>query len=262
MQPSGYSPTRKPLPAILNERNRMTIIDEILKEVSHRPFEIPKGNWRYYQEWNRALFLHWTVPFELLRKCVPFNLNLDTFDGNCYISLVAFTMEKIRPKFLPSVGCISDFDEINVRTYIDNDGKKGVYFLNIEAGKTISAFIAKAVSGLPYEKAKINRTEKSYYSNNFKKGFKLTSEFEIKEIVSDKTELDKWLTERYCLYLDQENELYRYDIHHKEWEIKKVNIKSLVVNYKIGEIDLHNQQPNLTHYSEGIKVIAWKREKI
>ena len=90
------------------------------------------------------------------------------------------------------MGYISDFDEINVRTYIDNDGKKGVYFLNIEAGKTISAFIAKRISGLPYEKAKINRTEKSYYSNNFKKGFKLTSEFEIKEIVSDKTELDKW----------------------------------------------------------------------
>ena len=161
-----------------------------------------------------------------------------------------------------SVRYVSDFDEINVRTYIDNEGKKGVYFLNIEASKTMSAFIAKIISGLPYERAKINRTEKSYYSNNFKKGFKLNSEFEFKEIVTNKTELDKWLTERYCLYLYQENELYRYDIHHKEWEIKKVDIKSLRVNYKIGEIDLNNQQPNLTHYSEGIKVIAWKREKI
>lgn len=240
----------------------MTIIDEILKEVSHRPFEIPKGNWKYYQEWNRVLFLHWIVPFEQLKKCVPANLDLDTFDGNCYVSLVAFTMEKIRPKYLPSVRYVSDFDEINVRTYIDNEGKKGVYFLNIEASKTKSAFIAKTISGLPYERAKINRTEKSYYSNNFKKGFKLNSEFEFKEIVTNKTKLDKWLTERYCLYLYQENELYRYDIHHKEWEIKKVDIKSLRVNYKIGEIDLNNQQPNLTHYSEGIKVIAWKREKI
>lgn len=240
----------------------MTIIDDILKEVSHRPFEIPKGKWIYYQEWNRALFIHWAVPFEQLRKCVPSNLNLDTFDGNCYISLVAFTMEKIRPKFLPAVGIISNFDEINIRTYIDNNGKKGVYFLNIEAGKTISAFIAKAISGLPYEKAKINRTEKSYYSTNFKKGFKLNSEFEVKEIMSKKTELDKWLTERYCLYLNQENELYRYDIHHKEWAIKKVNIKRLNAKYKIGEIDLNDRQPNLTHYSDGIKVVAWKREKI
>lgn len=240
----------------------MTKTDEILKVVSHRPFEIPKGNWMYYQEWNRALFLHWTVPFELLRKYVPSNLNLDTFDGECYISLVAFTMEKIRPKYLPSVSSVSDFDEINIRTYIDNDNKKGVYFLNIEASKTISAFIAKAISGLPYEKANIKRSQKSYYSNNLKKGFKLNIEFEIKEIVNNKTELDKWLTERYCLYLDQKNELYRYDIHHKEWEIKKVDIKSLCLNYKIGEINLNNRQPNLIHYSEGIKVIAWKREKL
>ena len=240
----------------------MKIIEEILKEVTHRPFEIPKGNWTYYQEWNRALFLHWAVPFEQLRKCVPKNLNLDTFDGNCYVSLVAFTMEKIRPKFLPSVGCISNFDEINIRTYIDNDGKKGVYFLNIEAGKKISAFIAKTISGLPYEKSKISRTEKLYDSKNLKKGFQLNTEFEIKGKITEKTQLDKWLTERYCLYLDQDKEVFRYDIHHKEWKIKKLNIKSLTVNYKIGEINLNERQPNLTHYSEGIKVIAWKRQKI
>jgi len=240
----------------------MNLTDEILKEVSHRPFEIPKGRWIYFQEWNRALFLHWSVPFELLRKCVPSGLNIDIFGENCYVSLVAFTMEKIRPKFLPSIDFVSNFDEINVRTYIENDDKKGVYFLNIEAGKTISAFVAKAISGLPYEKAKINRTETLYNSSNLKKGFRLETEFEIGQIVTDKTELDKWLTERYCLYLDHENELYRYDIHHKEWEIKKVNIKSLSVNYKIGEIDLNNRQPTLTHYSDGIKVIAWKREKI
>ncbi|MEJ8607213.1 DUF2071 domain-containing protein [Riemerella anatipestifer] len=240
----------------------MNTIKEILKEISHRPFEIPKGNWVYYQEWNKALFLHWIVPFELLREYVPNHLDLDTFKGNCYISLVAFTMEKIRPRFLPSIKCISDFDEVNLRTYVYNGNKRGVYFLNIEAGKSVSSFIAKVISGLPYEKSTINRTDGLYSSINSNKGFRLHAEYEIEETISDKTELDKWLTERYCLYLDKENIIYRYDIHHKEWEIKKVAINSLNVNYKIGEIDLSNRQPNLTHYSEGIKVIAWKREPV
>ncbi|WP_434574744.1 YqjF family protein [Riemerella anatipestifer] len=240
----------------------MNTIKEILKEISHRPFEIPKGNWVYYQEWNKALFLHWIVPFELLREYVPNHLYLDTFKGNCYISLVAFTMEKIRPRFLPSIKCISDFDEVNLRTYVYNGNKRGVYFLNIEAGKSVSSFIAKVISGLPYEKSTINRTDGLYSSINSNKGFRLHAEYEIEETISDKTELDKWLTERYCLYLDKENIIYRYDIHHKEWEIKKVAINSLNVNYKIGEIDLSNRQPNLTHYSEGIKVIAWKREPV
>lgn len=240
----------------------MTDIDNILSAITHRPFELPDGKWKYYQEWNNALFFHWTIPFEILRKCVPKNFNIDTIDGKYYVSLVAFTMEKIRPKYLPSISFISDFEEINLRTYIDNDNKKGVYFLNIEAEKLLSTFIAKALSGLPYEKSNIKRTEKRYISKNSKKGFYLNTEFEIKNKLQCKTELDKWLTERYCLYLDNENEFYRYDIHHKEWEIKSVEIKQLNLNYKIGDINLSDRQPNLTHYSDGVKVIAWKRQRV
>lgn len=239
----------------------MTDIDDILSNITHRPFALPDGQWKYYQEWNNALFFHWVIPFEIIRKCVPENFNIDTFDGNCYVSLVAFTLEKIRPKHLPSISFISNFDEINLRTYIDNDNKKGVYFLNIEAEKLLSTFIAKALSGLPYEKSYIKRTYKKYSSKNIRKGFYLYTEFEIKNRVQSKTELDKWLTERYCLYLEKDSKSYRYDIHHKEWEIKNVEIKKLNLNYKIGDINLSDQQPNLTHYSEGVKVIAWKRQK-
>lgn len=240
----------------------MKATDDLLKDISHRPFELPNGPWVYYQEWNKALFLHWTIPFEVLRKHVPSKLKIDTFDGICYVSLVAFTMEKIRPKFLPSIAFISDFDEINLRTYIDNDNKKGVYFLNIEAGKSLSSFIAKSISGLPYEKSNIKRTVKSYKSVNSKKGFSLDAEFNIEPALNHKTKLDKWLTERYCLYLDNDHELYRYDIHHKEWQLKGVTIMNLDMAYKIGEINLTARQPDLAHYSDGIKVIAWKRQKL
>ncbi len=239
----------------------MTEIDNILSATKHRPFGLPAGNWNYYQEWNNALFLHWKVQFETLRKLVPKKLNLDTFDGEAYISLVAFTMQKIRPRNLPAIKFISEFDEINIRTYIDNDNKKGVYFLNIEAGKLLSAFIAKTLSGLPYEKSNIQRTDKSYKSSNIKKGFFLDTEFEVKEKLIEKTKLDNWLTERYCLYLDKGKEFYRYDIHHKEWEIKNVDIKRLDLKYEIGELNLTNK-PDLIHYSDGVKVVSWKRKKI
>ncbi len=239
----------------------MTEIDNILSSIAHRPFALPIGQWKYYQEWNNALFFHWTIPFDILRKCVPENFTIDTFGGNCYVSLVAFTMQKIRPKYLPSISLISDFNEINLRTYIDNDHKKGVYFLNIEAAKLFSTFIAKSLSGLPYEKSNIKRTDKSYSSENIQNGFYLSTEFEIKQELEHKTELDKWLTERYCLFLDKDKKFYRYDIHHKEWEIKNVDIKQLKLSYQIGEINLSDRQPDLIHYSNGVKVIAWKRQK-
>jgi uncharacterized protein YqjF (DUF2071 family) len=239
----------------------MTDIDDILANIAHRPFKLPVGQWKYYQEWNNALFLHWTIPFEILQKCVPEKFNIDTFDGKCYVSLVAFTMQKIRPKYLPSISFLSDFEEINLRTYINNDNKNGVYFLNIEAEKFLSTFMAKFLSGLPYEKSDIKRTDKKYTSTNSKKGFHLDTEFEIKKELKHKTELDKWLTERYCLFLNKENKFYRYDIHHKEWKIKTVVIKQLKLSYKIGNINLSDSQPSLIHYSDGVKVVAWRRQK-
>jgi uncharacterized protein len=237
------------------------VIDAILSDTKHRPFEYPTGNWTYYQEWNNALFLHWKVPFHSLRKLVPQQLNLDTFDGVVYVSLVAFTMQKVRPRNLPPIKFISDFDEINVRTYIDNDNKKGVYFLSIEAGNQLSAVLAKTLSGLPYKKSNIQRTDRNYKSNNIRKDFYLDTEFEVKEHRTEKTTLDKWLTERYCLYLDNDEIVYRYDIHHKEWEIKNIDIKKLNLNYRIDDINL-TSKPDLTHYSDGVKVVAWPRTKI
>lgn len=240
----------------------MKSISDLLVQIEHRPWELPKGNWKYYQEWNNTLFLHWAVPADILQKYIPKNLSLDTFEGNAYVSLVAFTMEKIRPRQLPAVAYISDFHEINLRTYIDIDNKKGVYFISMEAGKSLSAFIARSMSGLPYEKALMFRDDKRYTSKNAKRDFELDAVFEIKESIATKTNLDRWLTERYSLYLDEKSNLYRYEVHHKEWEIKNVEFKTLKLKYKIGDLDLSKQKPDLMHYSDGVKVLAWGKEKV
>ena len=43
-----------------------------------------------------------------------------------------------------------------------------MYFLNIEAEKQISAFVARTLSGLPYEKSEIKRSSISYSNRNTK----------------------------------------------------------------------------------------------
>lgn len=95
----------------------MTISD-ILDTTGHRPWPLPEGNWSYYQEWNNAVFLHWRVDNDAIRKMVPADLELELFDRSAWVSLVAFTMEKIRPRILPAVGLVSNFHEINIRTYV------------------------------------------------------------------------------------------------------------------------------------------------
>jgi len=240
----------------------MADISVILSNISHRPYELPAGRWKYYQEWNKALFLHWAIPFDTLRKYVPQQFHLDSYDGRYYISLVAFTMQKIRPRNLPAVKLISDFHEINVRTYIDNGNKKGVYFLNIEAQKHLSVFISRSLSGLPYEKSIIKRTDNIYSSKNVIKQFVLDAAFEVGGKLTNKSDLDKWLTERYCLYFHKNGQSFRYDIHHKEWELKQVVIKNLNLHYEIGDINLTAKNVDLIHYSDGVKVVAWKRHEL
>lgn len=238
----------------------MNSIKTILSSISHRPYPLPTGSWSYYQEWNQVLFLHWKVPYEDLRNLLPQKLTLDTFDGACYISLVAFSMCRIRPKYFPAIPLISNFHEINLRTYILNDNKPGVYFLNIEAEKSISVFIAKLLSGLPYEKADIHRTGNVFVSNNASKVTSLDTTYTVSEKIKHKSALDRWLTERYSLYLDLQHHCYRYDIHHEEWPLSEVETIHLNLNYNLGKIILTDLRPDLAHYSDGVKVISWSRQ--
>ncbi|MBQ4801877.1 DUF2071 domain-containing protein [Aquimarina sp. MMG015] len=235
-------------------------INEILKNTQHRPWELPSDNWRFYQEWNRAIFLHWKVDYDELRKLVPKELEIDLYNGEPWVSLVAFSMEKIRPKFLPYFAPISNFDEINIRTYIKSGKKTGVYFLSIEGGKIISCSIAKAISELPYRYSKIKRDSNNYTSKNKKYKDSLKIKFTVGKELNNKSELDIWLTERYALFQDTKNSINEYEIHHPEWSIQDIEINNLEVNYPRFD-DLLKGTPHKTSYSKGVRVIAWGMNK-
>ena len=235
----------------------------ILNEAAHRPWAMPAGRWMYYQEWNRALFLHWKVPAGIVQPLLPAGLEADTLNGETWISLVPFTMEKIRPRNLPALSMISDFHEINLRAYVVRDGRAGVYFLSIEASRSLSVFLSRTLSGMPYEKASISRREEAgrvtWSSRNPAKGFHLDAVYRVADADYRKTEADRWLTERYCAYVSTRGRLYRFDIHHAEWGIKGVALEQLSFDYRIGALHLKDRAPDLVHFSEGVKVLAWPR---
>lgn len=238
---------------------QMGKISKILKQITHRPWEIPKSGWLYYQQWNHVLFFHWAVDAEILKPLIPEGLELDLFEDKAYISLVPFTMQQIRPRFLPAVSFVSDFHEINLRTYVTKDHKPGVYFLNIESEKPLATFLSRNLSGLPYEKALIERKEGKYTSSNSFKKFFLDVDFAIKEAIAEKSEIQNFLTERYALFLERGGRLFRYDIHHLEWKIRTLEIKKLHLDYRLPGLDLANKQPDLVHYSDGVEVVAWRK---
>ncbi len=232
---------------------------ELLENIAHRPFALPEGKWKFYQEWNHVVFLHWKVDPQKLKDHLPSSLEIDLHDGDAWVSIVAFRMEKVRPRGLPEVEFISNFDEINIRTYVKYKGKPAVHFLNIEAGKWLSTILAGSISGLPYTKSKIHSTSSTYKSTN---GF---DSLDLSIIRSGNTfeadNLDLWLTERYALAQGKGSQVTSYDIHHVQWPLEEVQLDQFSCNYPKYNALLKGR-PLRTHYSSGVQVLAWPKIKV
>ena len=235
-------------------------MEEVLKNNSHRPWRMPAGRWKFYQEWNDVIFLHWKVNPDQLVKYIPEELEIDLFQRDAWVSLVAFTMHNIRPRYLPSFPPISTFGEINIRTYVRSNDKSGVYFLSIEGGKRLSCYIARWISELPYRYSSMYRSANTYRSVNAEFKDHLQIQFQKGEVKSDKTELDKWLTERYALFQETDTVISEFEIHHLEWPIQHVEIHKLIFDYSRFR-NIISSYPDLVHYSSGVKVLAWKKIK-
>jgi len=232
----------------------------ILKQTRHRTFNVPSRSWKFYQEWNNAIFLHWKVEPETVKSLLPDGIELDIANGKTWVSLVAFNMNHIGIRSLPKLPHISDFHEINIRLYVICNGKPSVYFLNMEGSKRSSCKVLKAMSKFPYQYSKMKRTDYSFESKNkdYKDSFYIEYRIQNEPIIKDDT--DVWLTERYAVFQDYKSQIIEYDVHHVEWPMQAIIIKKLELDYpKFNHII--NTKPNKVHYSKGVQVLTWDKRK-
>lgn len=227
---------------------------------AHRPFPMPERPWKYYQEWHDVLFGHWRVPVETLQELIPQGIELDLYEGEAWVSMVAFEVRKLRPHFFPPFPPISDFIEINMRTYVKRNEKPGIYFFSLEAQKAASACLGRVATGLPYMKTKATHPQGIYDSFNAKQGFHMQVKYTPGESVQNKTELDKWLTERYCLFLERNGKIVGNDVHHFEWPLQSVEVEQLKLHYQYKNLIIDNKAERY-HYSKGVFVPTWGQVK-
>src|SRR5438105_13753881 len=111
------------------------------------------------QSWHHLLFLHWEFRPAELQALVPAGLTIDTVEGKAYVGLVPFTVTGARLALTPPVPFISNFHEVNVRTYVHRDGRDpGVWFFSLDASSSIAVTGARAVYKLPYFHSSIDFT--------------------------------------------------------------------------------------------------------
>lgn len=131
---------------------------------------------------------------------------------------------------------------------------------SIETDNLIEVLLTSIFIGLPYKKSKIKRTQKRMVAQN--KALKQRLDITIGKVrpITEKTNLDFWLTERHCLYEVCGKNICRFDIHHKQWELKNLSVSINDILYCAGKYNL-TILPDKIQYSEKLDVILWGKEK-
>ena len=74
--------------------------------------------------------------------------------------------------------------------------------------------------------------------------------------------LEFFVTERYCLYSENNGRLYRSRIHHRPWPLRKATLSSLDSSMiETLELPTPAGQP-LLHYAEELKVDIWMIRRV
>jgi len=182
-----------------------------------------------YQRWHDLLFAHWALPVDQVRPLVPRELELDTFDGKAWVGVIPFWMSRVRFRGLPTIPTASTFPELNVRTYVRaprEPDKPGVYFFSLDAASLLAVIGARAGAGLPYYwadmRAKVSNDDVEYLSTRRgSQPAQLIARYRAMGGVSpNKSDLERFVTERYCLYTVRAGKVQRIEIHHLPWPLQ------------------------------------------
>ncbi|WP_368504627.1 DUF2071 domain-containing protein [Alkalihalophilus sp. As8PL] len=210
--------------------------------------------------WENVLFAHWAMNPEVVQKQLPKGIKVDTYNGKAYIGVVAFLMNKIHPTILPEMISFS-LPEINVRTYVEVDGKKGVLFFSLDTDSRVSVLGANVFVDMPYFYSDIHMETKEgqvFFESKresseaiFKGNYLPTG----KIFKAEKDSLEFWLTERYRLYQTKKNGEIQYgNIKHEQWPLQYATLsveKNTLV--EAADFNLPNSQPHLL-YSPKVSV--------
>jgi uncharacterized protein len=132
---------------------------DVLSQAAYRRLQETEGGPAFFNDWVRALFIHYEVDAQQLQKLVPFELDLR--DGKAYVSLVAFSIKRLRPSMGGRITewlsrPVSNHGFFNVRTYVKHEGEPGIQFLSEWLSNRLSVLIGPRTFGLPYRYGKLD----------------------------------------------------------------------------------------------------------
>jgi len=203
----------------------------------------------FIADWRNVLMIHLEVDGDALQRLTPFEI--ERFDGRALVSLVAFTMGRMRPRrggrltewmFRP----MATHEFLNVRTYVRHGGEPGIEFLAEWLPNRWSARLGPRLFGLPYrlghaeydhdglagELAGRVRDARTGAEFSYRARFDRADAF----VPCPEGSLDEWLMERYTAFTQRDGVWRLFRVWHPPWpqvsaEVTLLNTSLLEQNW-------------------------------
>ncbi len=205
------------------------------------------------------------MPASVLQPLVPEPLEVQEFDGTSWVGVVPFRMQGVMRRPLPDLPYFSAFPELNLRLYVEHDGKPGVWFLSLDAANVVAVWAARRFFHLPYFHSRITMDglpeRVDYVCKRLSiKGVDFEARYEPSSAPyeSQPGSLEHWLTERYCLYAQSpRGRIFRAEVHHEPWPLQRAEAE-ISKNELLEPHGLSlDGPPQLLHFSRHIDVVVW-----
>ncbi len=113
----------------------------------------------FLADWRNVVFIHFEVDPAALQSDVPFELDLHS--GHAFVSLVAFSQQRLRFAAVPSLttwmgALAANHEFLNFRTYVRHGNEVGIYFLAEWVNNRLAPFFGPRMYGFPYRAGQID----------------------------------------------------------------------------------------------------------
>ncbi|MNK06511.1 hypothetical protein D3C87_244100 [compost metagenome] len=229
-------------------------------------------------QWRKLVMINYAIDPKVLKPYLPFETELDEWNGTYYVSLIGFMfvdtrMLKMRIPFHVN------FEEINLRFYVkykDTDShKRGVVFIKEIVPRPALTFVANTLYKENYETLK---TKHSWVETDevltVEYGWKKKGEWNTIKTISDKIPVDitldseeEFITEHFWGYAKiSETVTSEYEVAHPRWQIYPIKEYDINVDFKqtYGPdfAFLQDQKPVSVYLAEGSEIVVKQGRKI
>lgn len=180
--------------------------------------------------WEDLLFMHWPVPADRMQSILPRELSVETYEGQAWLGIVPFRMSGVGFRHGPNLPFASTFPELNVRTYVSDGRRSGVWFFSLDATRRLAVWGGRRLYHLAYQLAAIQMEQNSHwirYRSRRVAGHLAEARLDVEyrplgpSFVSEPGSLEHFLTARYCLYSQNAaGRIYRAEVQHAAWQLQ------------------------------------------